>query len=194
MLDTERLRIRPFGAADADEIYRLVYADAAVRGHWSAFTGTPGEFRERFAASRLWNGQDNFGYRALVRKDDSALLGLMGFQDHGWDDMTWLRMPDGSRNVGHISGLRDAELTYALGKAYWGNGYATEAGHALIAYGFDVLNIDRIINAISPDNFRSRSLMTRLGFQFLDNGNPNDIIGLLQNPRCRPAEPVSSPE
>jgi hypothetical protein len=25
--------------------------------------------------------------------------------------------------------------------------------------------------------------MTRLGFQFLDNGQPDDVIGLLDNPR-----------
>ena len=110
------------------------------------------------------------------------LLGLMGFQNHANENMDWLLMPDGARNVGHIPGVLDVELTYALGKDHWRQGYATEAGRVLIEYGFAYLGIDRIINVISPTNFRSRNLMLRLGFVFLDNGNPDDAIGLLENP------------
>ena len=183
MLDTERLIIRPFAPGDGETIYGLVYADPEVRDPWSAFRGTLREFEERFRTSRLWLGTpDGFGYRAVVRKSDRELLGLIGFQNHAEDAMDWLLMPDGSRNVGHIPGVTDAELTYALGKAHWGQGYATEAGHAMITHGFTTLGINRIINAISPANQRSRALMTRLGFQFLDNGRPEDVIGLLVNP------------
>jgi RimJ/RimL family protein N-acetyltransferase len=181
MLETQRLRIRPFLPTEADAIYHLVYADAEVRIPWSGYQGTLEEFRQRFQTDKLYTGSggDNLHYYALVRKADETLLGLMGFQDHANSDMSWLLMPDGSRNVGHIPGCLDVELTYALGKAYWGQGYATEAGAALIAYGLAELDIDRIINAISPTNFRSRNLMLRLGFEFVDNGNPEDAIGIL---------------
>src|SRR5258708_25034837 len=116
MLETERLLSRPFAPEDAEAIYERVYADPEVRDHWSAYRGTLVDFRERFGTGRLWLGTpDGFGYRALVRKADRELLGLMGFQNHAEDDMDWLLMPDGSRNVGHIPGVVDAELTYALG-------------------------------------------------------------------------------
>jgi RimJ/RimL family protein N-acetyltransferase len=184
MLETERLRIRPFLPADADAIYALVYADLDVKQHWSGYKGTLEEFKERFRTDKLYTAseRDHFHYYALVRKADDVLLGLMGFQNHANGDTAWLRMPDGSCNVGHIPDVLDVELTYALGKDYWGQGYAMEAGSALIPYGFAHLNIDRIINAISPTNLRSRNLMLRLGFVFLDNGNPDDAIGLLENP------------
>ena len=184
MLETQRLLIRPFVPEDVDAIYALVYADPEVRPNWSGYLGTWEVFRERFKTDKLYIGaeRDSFHYNALIRKQDGALLGLMGFQNHANDDMDWLLMPDGSRNVGHIPGVLDVELTYALGKDYWGQGYATEAGKVLIEYGFAQLGIDRIINAISPTNFRSRNLMLRLGFMFLDNGNPDDAIGLLTNP------------
>jgi RimJ/RimL family protein N-acetyltransferase len=186
MLETPRLALRRFRPDDCQAIYRLVYGDPEVRDHWSAFRGTLEEFGERFATGRLWLGStDGFGYRALQRKQDGALLGLMGFQNHGEESMDWLLMPDGSRTVGHIPGLIDAELTYALGRPYWGQGYATEAGEAMIGYGFAELGIDRIINAISHENRRSRELMRRLGFVFLDNGNPDDVIGLRESPRRR---------
>jgi RimJ/RimL family protein N-acetyltransferase len=182
MIETERLLIRPFVEADVAEIYQLVYADAEVRRSWSNFVGSLEEFRERFRTGKNWRINAGFGYWALVRKTDHQLLGLMGFQNHAEDSMDWLVMPDGSRNVGHIPGCVDAELTYALGRSYWQQGYATEAGRSLLDYGFKTIGIDRVINAISPTNFRSRNLMIRLGFVFLDNGNPEDVIGLLENP------------
>lgn len=185
MLETERLTIRPFAEDDVEEIYRLVYADPEVRTWWSNFDGDVETFRERFRTGKNWRQYEGFGYWALVRKADNRLLGLMGFQNHGDDPMDWLIMPDGSHDVGHVPGCLDAELTYAIGKAYFGQGYACEAGRALVDYGFRTLGIDRIINAISPKNDRSRNLMQRLGFVFLDNGNPEDCIGLLANPNMR---------
>jgi len=182
MFETDRLFIRHFVEADVEEIYRLVYADAEVRRAWSCFVGTLEEFRERFRTGKNWSIHAGFGYWALVRKTDNQLLGLIGFQNHAEDAMDWLLMPDGSRNVGHVPGCVDAELTYALGQSYWRQGYATEAGHILLDYGCKWIGIDRVINAISPTNFRSRNLMTLLGFTFLDNRTPEDVIGILENP------------
>ena len=185
-METERLILRPFTETDGEEIYRLVYADRDVQKWWSNFDGSLEEFRERFRIGKNWRIEGGFGYWAVVRRADNQLVGLMGFQNHADEPMDWLLMPDSSRNVGHILGCVDAELTYALGQSYWGQGYATEAGRVLLDYGFNTTGIDRVINAISPDNFRSRSLMTRLGFTFLDNGNPEDVIGLLENPARLP--------
>lgn len=189
VLETDRLMLRPFAEADIPTIYQLVYADQDVRRWWSNFTGTMEELRERFRTSRTWQAQDGFGYRAVVRRDDAALLGLIGYYNYHWGDASWLLMPDGSRDVGRLPGRVDVELTYALGQAYWRQGYATEAGRALVAYGFTELGIDRIINAISLDNERSHALMTRLGFTFLDNGVPQDVIGILVNPKHSAAFP-----
>ena len=182
MFETERLQIRPFDEADTEAIYTLVYADEEVRRPWSSFEGTLDEFRERFRAGKNWRITEGFGYWAMVRKNDNQLMGLIGFQNYADDVADWLLMPDGSRDVGQVPGCVDAELTYAVGKAYWGQGYATEAGRALLDYGFNSIGISRIINGISPTNAASRDLMTRLGFTFLDNGNPEDCIGLLENP------------
>ena len=146
----------------------------------------------RYKTDKLYTGINagDFRYNALVRKEDGVRLGLMGFQKHANDGMDWLLMPNGSRNVEHIPGVLDVELTYALGKSYWRQGYAAEAGRAMIDYGFTKLGIDRIINAISPDNIRSRNLMLRLGFTFLDSGNPEDIIGVLERSRTIPTKRV----
>jgi RimJ/RimL family protein N-acetyltransferase len=182
MLESERLLVRPFIPADTRTIYQLIYADTEIRTSWSSFSGSQKEFEARFRTGRNWSINDGFGYWALVRKADNQLVGLMGFRNHADEPTDWLVMPDGSRDVGRIPGRIDAELTYALGRLYWQNGYATEAGHALLDFGFKQMAIDRVINAIDPANVRSRHLMTRLGFSFLDNGNPKMLLGLLENP------------
>jgi RimJ/RimL family protein N-acetyltransferase len=88
--------------------------------------------------------------------------------------------------------LLEVELTYAFGRAYWGRGYATEAGQAMLAYGFDEMGIARIINDVSSENQRSVNLMRRLGFELQRNLHPKPfgehsrtsaVIGILENPR-----------
>lgn len=182
MFQTERLLLRPFLTTDIPTIYQLVYADPLVRVAWSSFEGSLEVFERRFHTDKNWHIVDGFGYWAITRSADQQLLGLMGFQNHADEDTSWLVLPDGSRTVGHVPGRLDAELTYALGHASWGSGYATEAGQTVLAYGFQELGIDQVINAISPSNRQSRWLMERLGFTFVDNGNPADLIGIRANP------------
>lgn len=67
------------------------------------------------------------------------------------------------------------ELTYAIGRAYWKRGYATEAGAALIPEGFDHLGIDRIVNWVNPHNANTIGLMRALGFRIELNRNPGDL-------------------
>jgi len=57
------------------------------------------------------------------------------------------------------------EVGWRLAKAYWGKGYATEAGRAAIAYGFDALGLSQIVSFTAQENWRSRAVMERLGMQ-----------------------------
>lgn len=59
---------------------------------------------------------------------------------------------------------RSGELGYALRRADWGKGYATEATRLMIAFGFDTLHLHRIQAACGPDNRASQRLLARLGF------------------------------
>ena len=55
------------------------------------------------------------------------------------------------------------EVGWRLGRAHWGNGYATEAARAAVAYGFDALELDEIVSFTSVVNQPSRRVMERLG-------------------------------
>jgi RimJ/RimL family protein N-acetyltransferase len=57
-----------------------------------------------------------------------------------------------------------AELGYSLGRPYWGLGFAREAVSAVIAHGFDVLDLHRLEARVDPRNSASAGLLQRLGF------------------------------
>jgi RimJ/RimL family protein N-acetyltransferase len=57
------------------------------------------------------------------------------------------------------------EVGWRLAKTHWGKGYATEAGRAAIAYGFDKLGLTQIVSFTTEGNWRSRAVMERLGMR-----------------------------
>ncbi|MEH2113910.1 GNAT family N-acetyltransferase [Nostoc sp.] len=40
--------------------------------------------------------------------------------------------------------MREANIGYELNTQYWGQGYATEAAHAILKFGFEELGMHRI--------------------------------------------------
>ncbi|MGW4403630.1 GNAT family N-acetyltransferase [Nonomuraea sp. NPDC004702] len=62
--------------------------------------------------------------------------------------------------------LPAVEIGWRLGRAYWGNGYATEAAGRLLRFGFAECGLDRIVSIRHVDNQRSRRVMDKLGLRF----------------------------
>jgi RimJ/RimL family protein N-acetyltransferase len=54
------------------------------------------------------------------------------------------------------------EIGWRLAREHWGKGYATEAAHATLAFGFGELGLDEIVSFTAVGNGRSRSVMERL--------------------------------
>jgi RimJ/RimL family protein N-acetyltransferase len=60
---------------------------------------------------------------------------------------------------------KQGTIGWLLGSAYRGKGYATEAGKALLSFGFVGLNLHRISARTGQDNTRSWRLMERIGMR-----------------------------
>ena len=60
---------------------------------------------------------------------------------------------------------RRAEVGYALGREYWGQGFMNEALAALLHYAFTTLELHRIEADVDPRNTASLRLLDKLGFQ-----------------------------
>jgi [ribosomal protein S5]-alanine N-acetyltransferase len=59
---------------------------------------------------------------------------------------------------------RRAEIGYGIATAYWGQGIGQEAVRAVVRYGFEGLNLNRIYAGTIAVNHRSVRMLERLGF------------------------------
>jgi RimJ/RimL family protein N-acetyltransferase len=62
------------------------------------------------------------------------------------------------------------EVGWRLARAAWGEGYATEAARASLAFGFEEIGLDQVVSFTSAVNMRSRAVMERIGM----TRNPDD--------------------
>lgn len=58
-----------------------------------------------------------------------------------------------------------AELGYWIGKPYWGQGLATQAGHLVLTYAFQSLNLHLVKAACLQRNMASARVLEKLGFR-----------------------------
>jgi RimJ/RimL family protein N-acetyltransferase len=79
--------------------------------------------------------------------------GLMVFDTRGWT-------PSTGANAGRSA---QPELGWALIRAHWGHGYATEAAAAIRDWAYESCCIDRLVSLITPGNVRSQRVAQRLG-------------------------------
>ena len=144
VINATRVSLRPITERDIDSLYSI-FSDPEVMRYWSS---PPLEDRE--AAGNLFSHiQDMFQRRlyfqwGIARRIDDILIG--------------------TSTLFHIeSNNHRAEIGYALGRAYWGNGYIQEALRALLDFSFTELKLHRIEADVDPRNVASIRTLERLG-------------------------------
>ena len=147
-VETARLRLRLLALADAPAIERLA-------GEWEVarYTGSiPHPYPKGSAApwvEETW-GEAAAGRKivaAIERRSDGALLGCIEL------------------DLAHGPGL--GLLGYWVGRPFWGDGIAAEAGQAMLEIGFGRLGLARVEAAAMPANRRSIRVQEKLGFAFV---------------------------
>jgi RimJ/RimL family protein N-acetyltransferase len=140
-LETDRLVLRAFREEDLDA-WAATNADPEVMRYFSGPVSRADAWRSMAATLGHW-ALKGYGMWAVERKSDGAVIGRIGLlQPEGW------------------TGL---EVGWTLGRPFWGQGYATEAGAAAMRYGFLTQPDDRIVSNIDPDNLPSQAVAKRLG-------------------------------
>lgn len=96
---------------------------------------------------------------------------LKHWQEHGFGSWALFYQPT-QQLVGHcgLQYLEDLpELSYTIHPHYWGQGLATEAAQAVLTWGFETLQFQRIVAVIGPENYASQRVMQKLGMQYEKN-------------------------
>lgn len=145
-LQTTRLRLRPVADADADALFAL-HSNAYVLRYWDSPPWSDRSRADRFIAASRQMADDGTGARlAIDRASDGAFIGWCALAR--WN-------PD----------FRSASLGYCLSDTAWGQGYATEAAHALLQWAFGTLDLNRVQAETDTRHVASARVLEKLGFQ-----------------------------
>lgn len=145
-LSTSRLLLRPFALADALRLQQL----AGNRAVAATTLRVPHPYENGMAEAFIVDCQHSYstGHSCrfgIVKSDTHELIGAMGLELE----------PEHAR----------AELGYWIGVEYWGQGFATEAGLAVVRHGFDALKLNRIMGHCFAENRASARVLQKLGMQ-----------------------------
>ena len=145
ILETKRLLLRRFVIEDLDALFAF-YSDPDVVRYIPDAPRTYEETREELEWFR--NGHPKFpglGLWATIYKETKQFIGRCGL-------LPWT-----------IDEQQEVEVAFALSKAYWGQGVATEVARSLVQYGFEHLQLSRLICLIDHDNQASINVATKIG-------------------------------
>ena len=71
------------------------------------------------------------------------------------------------------------DLGYRLLNKHWGKGYATEASIACLDYGFNTLNLSRIVGTAMKENAASINVFKKLGLKYSHDNECGDQPGVV---------------
>ena len=150
ILSTNRLKLRQLRATDEAEIF-AIKSDREVTEPY----GT--EPQHTIEDTREWIQRLHTSYEkrdgilwCITLKGDDAVIGSCCF---------WNFQED----------LRCAELGYELARTYWRQGMMAEAVSAVLTWGFNEFQLNRVEACPLANNVASKSLLLKLGFTFEGN-------------------------
>lgn len=145
---TERLRLRPWNAGDADALADI-FAQPPV-WYYPFCRGLSREESDRFLRHQFdhW-ATHGFGSWAAELEAEKVLIGYIGLAVPTW-------LPEV---------LPAVEVGWRLDPRHWGKGLATEGGRASLRHGFEELGLDRIISILQPENTASARVAHKLGMR-----------------------------
>ncbi len=142
MIETGRLRLRPFTPADEGALFE-VFSDAYARQFYPQMADRT-KVREWIA----WNVENyaEFGYGlwAMELKSSDEMIGDCGLT---WQD---------------VEGRAELEIGYHVVERERGKGYATEAARACLDFGFRRTGAGLICSIVRPANLASCTVAGRI--------------------------------
>jgi len=149
IIETDRLLLRTFTEHDSPLIYEL-NNDPDVTRYTHDPVKDPDHAAEILTKTILPQyALHNHGRWAVHLKTTLEFLGWCGLK--------------------YRSELNEIDLGYRFKRDFWGMGYATEAAYASIKYGFEKLNLKRIVGRAEIENISSWKVLEKCGMTYIGN-------------------------
>ncbi len=158
-IETERLLLRPYGAADLDDLFAMHSREDVVRYlYW--------DVRDREQVTAML--ERRMTMTSLDKEGDALILAA--------------ELKETRRVIGDVllkwtsEEHRQGEIGFIFHPDFQGRGYASEATREMLRIGFDELDLHRIIGRCEGQNVASTRLMERLGMRQEAHIRENEFI------------------
>jgi RimJ/RimL family protein N-acetyltransferase len=156
-LETARLRLRLWRDEDLPTLARW-NADPVVMRHMGRGPMTVEESAAALDRYRRHWEEHGFGVWAAELLETDELVGRIGIAYHrAWPG--------------------DPEVGWLIDPAHTGAGLETEGGAACVQFGFETLDVRRLVSICTEENVESRRVMEKLGFR-LHEQIPFEELGI----------------
>ena len=143
ILETPRLLLREMTTSDLPAICRVLQDEKTMYAYEHAFSD---EEAQAWLNNQLRRyREDGFGLWAVVLKESGEIIGQCGI------------------TLQDVNGEWVPEVGYLFERAYWHQGFATEAAIACKEYAFSVLGLDTVYSIIRDNNIASQNVAKRNG-------------------------------
>jgi ribosomal-protein-alanine N-acetyltransferase len=144
-IETARLLLRMYVWEELEIVYKMLADKDVTRFYPPGFSIT----REDVLASmprrfERWRKR-GFAQLGVFEKENENLIGYCGLQ--------------------YFDNTPEVEIYYGFFKNAWGKGFATEAAKAMLRFGFEETNLDKIVAGTHPDNVASQKVLQKIGLK-----------------------------
>ena len=170
ILETKRMWFRRLMPDDLEALYAL-YSDRETRQYFPDGTLTYEETKEEL--EWFLNGHPKhpeLGLWATILKENNTFIGRCGL-------LPWT-----------LEGREEVEVAYLIDKRYWRQGLGTEAALGVRDYGFEKLNLSRLICMVDPGNVASAKVARNIGMT-LEKETEDEFGPFLLFSMSRPTTP-----
>ena len=146
-IETDRLVLRNWREEDRQAFFDMNSDPEVMRFFERTRSRTEADaLLDRFAEEI---DRDGYGFWAVELRSAGQVIGFTGLRDIEFD----------------VPFTPSLEIGWRLLTAHWGNGYASEAASACLAYGFEQMGLAEIVSFAVTQNWASRRVMERIGMR-----------------------------
>ncbi len=149
IIETKRLILRRFEYSDIDSMLRNWIADEQTQWDYGEpYYSTPEAVKGLFDTKYIVSYSKDDYYRwAVIEKESGECIGQIAYFSVDTDN-------------------QHGEIEYVIGPAFQGKGYATEMTRAVIGFGFEKINFNRIEIDCRTENEASRRVIEKCGLTY----------------------------
>lgn len=145
-IQTNRLILKKVNKDDVKGLFKIFGNDNLTKYSKTGPDKEINETKRRVEKMIFHWEKHNFGDFIVLNKETHQTIGFGGLYY--------------KRDGGNIN------ISYIVDQKYWGQGFGYEIAQTLIKYGFNTLNLEKIVAEIDPKNAASIKLVEKYGFEY----------------------------